>query len=255
MKISVITAVYNRHATIADAIESVASQSHRDLEHITVDAMSDDGSSEIIGQHSDSISRRIREPDKGIYDALNKGIHAATGEVIGFLHADDLLAQADVIKWISELMTSGGFDAVYGDLTYVGLHDPENVIRYWQSDTYDRSRFRRGWMPPHPTVYVKKEIYEKWGGYRTDFGSAADYECMVRLLYKNQIKVGYIPKILVKMRVGGASNASLRNRLIANRSDRNAWTENGIKPPFGLRLTKPLSKIKTYFARPKQGLG
>lgn len=252
MKISVVTAVYNRHVTIGDAIESVAAQSHPNLEHITVDAMSDDGSSEIIEQHSGSISRRIREPDKGIYDALNKGIQAATGEVVGFLHADDLFAHVDVIAWISDLMNSEDFDAVYGDLTYVGFQDPKKVIRYWQSGKYDRSRFRRGWMPPHPTVYVRREIYEKHGGYRTDLGSAADYECMVRLLYKNQIRVGYIPKIFVKMRVGGESNASLRNRLIANRNDQKAWIENGIKPPFGLRLSKPISKIKSYFMRPER---
>jgi len=249
MKISVITAVYNREKTIDDAIKGVAGQDCRDLEHIVVDGMSSDKTSEIINAHRESIGTSIREQDSGIYDALNKGIAASTGDVIGFLHADDLFADKSVIQRVRDKFQSGDYDAVYADLTYVDFDDPNRVVRYWKSGEYSVSKFRFGWMPPHPTVYVRREIYEQFGNYRTDHGSAADYECMVRLMVRNRIRVGYIPEVAVKMRVGGESNASVKNRLNANSADRAAWVENGLTPPFGLRFTKPLRKIPQYFLR------
>ncbi|MEM9410870.1 MAG: glycosyltransferase family 2 protein [Planctomycetota bacterium] len=250
LNVSVVTAVYNRRETISQAMDSVASQTHEGIEYIVVDGQSTDGTSDIINQFSGVVDRAICEPDQGIYDALNKGINAATGDVVGFLHADDLFADNHVISRVAEKFSSGNFDAVYGDLVYVDVDDPNRIVRYWKSGEYNRRKFRRGWMPPHPTVYIRKEIYEQLGFYRIDWGSAADYECMIRLLYKHRIRVGYIPNIQVKMRVGGESNASIRNRLNANNSDRNAWQENGLKPPIGLRLTKPLSKIPQYWQRP-----
>ena len=249
MKISIITAVYNREATIADAIKSVASQNCGDLEHVVIDGMSSDGTSEIVNANRATIDVSIREPDSGIYDALNKGIAASSGDVVGFLHADDLFADDSVIQRIQQKFQSGDYDAVYADLTYVAFEDPNRVIRYWESGDYFISKFRYGWMPPHPTVYVKREIYEKFGAYRTDHGSAADYECMVRLMFRHQISVGYIPEVAVNMRVGGESNASIKNRVNANLADRNAWTENGLRPPFGLRFTKPFRKIPQFFVR------
>lgn len=253
LKISVITAVYNRDATITDAIKSVASQSYIDLEHVVVDGMSSDDTSKIVEANRDTIGVSIREPDSGIYDALNKGIAASSGDVVGFLHADDLFADESVIQRVHDKFQSGNYDAVYADLTYVDFENPDRVVRYWQSGKYLVSKFRFGWMPPHPTVYVRREIYEKYGDYRTDHGSAADYECMVRLMVRNLIRVGYIPDIAVKMRVGGESNASVGNRLNANSADRAAWVENGLKPPFGLRFTKPLRKIPQYFLRKRCG--
>ena len=249
MKISIITAVYNREATIADAIKSVASQNCGDLEHVVIDGMSSDGTSEIVNANRATIDVSIREPDSGIYDALNKGIAASSGDVVGFLHADDLFADDSVIQRIQQKFQSGDYDAVYADLTYVAFEDPNRVIRYWESGDYFISKFRYGWMPPHPTVYVKREIYEKFGNYRIDHGSAADYECMVRLMFRHQISVGYIPEVAVNMRVGGESNASIKNRVNANLADRNAWTENGLRPPFGLRFTKPFRKIPQFFVR------
>jgi glycosyltransferase len=250
LKISVVTAVYNRYQTIADAIQSVAAQTFRDLEYVVVDGWSDDGTSDIVQQYKSDIDQSIREKDNGIYDALNKGIATATGDVVGFLHADDLFADDQVIQRISDKFASGDFDAVYGDLTYVDFDNPDKIIRYWRSHEYNRRRFRFGWMPPHPTVYVRKDIYVRFGNYRTELGSAADYECMIRLMYHHQIRVGYIPNVQVRMRVGGESNASIKNRLNANHSDRNAWLENGINPPFGLRFTKPISKLSQYWSRP-----
>jgi glycosyltransferase len=250
MHISVVTAVYNRRGTIAGAIQSVASQTC-DLEYVVIDGMSSDGTSEVINQHASCIDNSIREKDGGIYDALNKGVAVSTGDVVGFLHADDLLPDSQAIQRVQEKFHSGDFDAVYGDLMYVDFDNTKKIIRYWNSGEYKRVKFRRGWMPPHPTVYVRKEIYEKFGNYRTDLGSAADYECMIRLLYRHELRVGYIPHVQVKMRVGGESNASFKNRLNANQSDRQAWLENGFKPPFGLRFTKPLSKLPQYWQRPK----
>lgn len=250
MKISVVTAVYNRQETIADAIQSVACQTCRDLEYVVVDGLSNDGTADIVEKHRDVIHQSIREKDSGIYDALNKGINASTGDVVGFLHADDLFVDSDVITRVKQKFTSGNYDAVYSDLTYVAFDDLDRIIRYWCSGDYSRRKFWFGWMPPHPTVYVRREIYEQFGSYRIDHGSAADYECMVRLMVKNQIRVGYIPNVAVKMRVGGESNASIKNRLKANEADRKAWEENGLKPPFGLRFTKPLSKLPQYIRRP-----
>jgi len=252
LKISVITAVYNREKTIGHAIESVANQNHTDLEHIVVDGMSTDTTPEIIQSNSKSISQSIREKDDGIYDALNKGIDAATGDAVGFLHADDMFSSDSSIRLVSEKFESGDFDAVYGDLLYVAEQDVSKVTRYWRSGQFNRRRFYFGWMPPHPTVYVRKSIYQELGNYRTDLGSAADYECLVRLMVRNEIKVGYVPQVLVKMRVGGASNATVSNRLNANSADRQAWRENGMKPPFGLRFTKPLSKLKQFITKPSQ---
>ncbi|TWU27158.1 PGL/p-HBAD biosynthesis glycosyltransferase [Novipirellula galeiformis] len=246
MKISVITAVFNRESTLASTIDSVASQLATEHEHILVDGMSTDGTADVIAANKPRIATSIREPDDGIYDALNKGIRAATGDVVGFLHADDLFYSREALRRISDTFSREKVDAVYGDLVYVDAANPDRVIRYWKSGHFDARRFRRGWMPPHPTVYVRKSVYEKFGMYLTDFGSAADYEWIVRLMVHQQIRVGYIPEILVKMRVGGESNATLKNRITANRDDRRAWTANGLKPPWGLRLTKPLSKLPQF---------
>ena len=248
--VSIITAVYNSRHTVARAIDSVLSQKYPRIELVVIDGNSSDGTDQIIHSYGDQIHRSVREPDDGIYDALNKGLRHATGDVVGFLHADDLFADEDVINRIAEKFTSDAYDAVYGDLTYVDSTDTEKVIRYWQSKAYRRERFRYGWMPPHPTVYVKKEIYETFGCYRTDMGTAADYECMVRLMYRHKIRVGYIPKVQVRMGIGGQSNVSIENRWNANASDQNAWLENGLKPPWGLRITKPVSKLPQYWRRP-----
>ena len=199
------------------------------LEYIVVDGMSNDGTEKTIEENASKISISIREPDQGIYDALNKGIRAASGEIVGFLHADDIFADRHAIGRIHAKFQEADYDAVYGDLLYVDAENTGKIIRYWKSGDFRASRFRFGWMPPHPTVYIKKAIYEKYGLYRTDLGSAADYECLIRMMVKHQLRVGYVPEIIVKMRVGGASNASLLSRLIANRADLQAWIENGLQ--------------------------
>jgi glycosyltransferase len=247
-KISVVTAVYNRAETIGQAMQSVAMQDQVDLEHIVVDGNSTDSTSEVIDSQRTDLVSLVREPDDGIYDALNKGIARSTGDIIGFLHADDLFQNHSSLQSIAAVFDREDVDAVYSDLVYVKQDDVSKVVRYWKSGNYNVRRFRFGWMPPHPTVYVRRSVYEKFGCYRTDVGTNADYECMLRLMVKHQIRVSYLPQISVRMRTGGASGASLCDRLQANRQDKIAWELNGLAAPFGLRLTKPLSKAPQYWA-------
>lgn len=251
--ISVVTAVFNCQETIGDALSSVAMQTVQPKEHIVQNGVSTDATTAVVEASKSPFLRHICEPDAGLYDALNKGVGNTQGDVVGFLHADDMLHSTNTLSLIQSEFEDLNVDAVYGDLLYVDASDTSKVIRYWRSGAYKPSRFRYGWMPPHPTVYVRKSLYEKFGGYRTDFGSAADYEWLVRLMVKNNICVRYIPEILVRMRVGGASNASLGHRMLANKSDREAWSVNDLRPPWALRLTKPLRKLPQYVLRPPAG--
>ncbi|SMP62107.1 glycosyltransferase [Neorhodopirellula lusitana] len=247
MKISVITAVYNRRKTIGDALQSVLSQRDVELDTVVVDGDSDDGTSEIISQLGNQICCSIREPDSGIYDALNKGIAAAQGDVLGFLHADDWMADDQALSRVAQAMADPEVDGVYGDLVYVDAQTPNKVHRYWRSGEYDVRKFRSGWMPPHPTVYFRRGVYERFGDFNLAIKTAADYELLVRMMVRHGVRMKYIPHVMVKMRTGGASNASLKNRLQANADDRAAWTMNGLRPPIGLRLTKPLRKLPQLF--------
>ncbi|PHQ36731.1 glycosyltransferase family 2 protein [Rhodopirellula bahusiensis] len=249
MKISLITAVYNRAQFVADAIESALAQADANVQVVVVDGESTDGTATVVAGYGDQISVSIREPDRGIYDALNKGLRAATGDVIGFLHADDWLADANVLADVAELMANPNVDGVYADLDYVDANDRDRVHRHWVSGAYDVRKFRWGWMPPHPTVYFRREFYERFGLFNEDIRTAADYELLVRMMVRHKAKMAYLPRVTVKMRVGGASNASLANRLNANRDDRQAWLINGLKPPVGLRFTKPLRKLPQFLRR------
>lgn len=249
MKISLITAVYNRASTIRGAIDSILAQLDVDLELIVVDGNSTDDTPQVIAEYGEQVSKSIREPDTGIYDALNKGLRTSTGDVIGFLHADDWLADANVLADVSRLMDHPNVDGVYADLDYVDANDRDRVHRRWVSGAYNVRKFRRGWMPPHPTVYFRRELYERFGLFNEDLRTAADYELLVRMMVRHKAKMAYLPRVTVKMRVGGASNASLANRLNANRDDRQAWLINGLKPPIGLRFTKPLRKLPQFLRR------
>jgi glycosyltransferase len=251
LKISIITAVFNRERTVAEAMESVLNQTYANIEYIVIDGMSDDGTQRVIEKYRDRIDQYVREPDKGIYDALNKGIRLATGDVIGFLHADDLLAHNEVIASIARQFNSTSADAVYGELLYIDQQDQERIIRYWKSQKYLRNRFFYGWMPPHPTCYIKRKCYEQFGVFDDTMSISADYELLVRLFVKHEITASFLRDILVKMRVGGKSNASLKNRRLANREDATAWSKNGLKAPMGLRFTKPIRKLSQFWSRPK----
>lgn len=245
MKVSIITACFNSAATIRDTIESVLSQGHPDIEYIIIDGKSTDGTLDIINEYSSRLTKVVSEKDEGIYFALNKGIQLATGEVIGILHADDIYNSNFVIASVAEKMKTT--DAVYGDLQYVDRAETNKVIRNWKSGLYHAGKFRKGWMPPHPTFFLKKRCYDQFGLYDTSFKTAADYELMLRMIHKLGVSIAYIPEVLVKMRVGGVSNKSLKNRIRANREDKRAWEVNDLKAGVLTFVRKPLSKIGQYF--------
>ncbi len=247
-KVSIITVCYNAASTLEDTIRSVISQDYENLEYIIIDGQSTDGTVELIKKYSKSIKTFISEPDKGMYDALNKGIGMANGEIIGMLNSDDFYIDSKVISEIVSLMDSSHADAAYANLFYVDQKDTDKIVRKWNSGPYKRKKFIYGWMPPHPTFFVKKELYEKYGGFNLAFKSAADYELMLRFLYKHNAKTSYLPKFIVKMRVGGMSNANLINRLKANREDKLAWKVNQVKHRPYTFLFKPLRKIVQYIA-------
>lgn len=246
MKISIITIAYNSEETIEDTIISVLAQSHNDIEYIVVDGASKDSTMDIVNKHKAGISTIISEPDKGIYDAMNKGVLAATGDVIGILNSDDFYADNDVIKDVNTAFEKGDIKGLYADLVYVDRNNPSRIVRNWKSGDYRPGLFLKGWMPPHPTFFVKKECYDRLGIYSTSLKSAADYELMLRFIHKEKIKLGYLPRVITKMRLGGQSNVSLKNRIRANQEDRKAWSMNGLKPGLFTLIRKPLGKIKQY---------
>ncbi len=246
MKISIITVVFNGVKTIDSCIQSVLSQDYPEIEYIIIDGNSTDGTKERVLSYGDRISRFVSESDKGIYDAMNKGVQYATGEVIGILNADDFYPYRTVISDISKAILSDNSEACYGDLEYVDSVNEGLVKRRWIAGVFKKNSFLYGWMPPHPTFFLKKECYHKWGTFRLDMGSAADYELMLRMIYKQNISVTNVPKVLVKMRTGGVSNSTLSNRWRANRNDKRAWAVNNITPLFFTLLMKPVRKILQF---------
>jgi glycosyltransferase involved in cell wall biosynthesis len=246
-KISIITVCYNSASTIEATLKSVILQDYDNIEYIVVDGHSTDGTLEIINQYQDKISTLISEKDEGIYFAINKGIALATGDVIAILHADDFYADEQVISKVMNIFQNQSVDTVYGDLQYVSRNQPFKIIRNWKAGMFDIDLFLKGWMPPHPSFFVKRDCYTRYGSFNTSLKSSADYELMLRLLYKEKCSAAYINEVLVKMRVGGQSNKSLINRIQANLEDKKAWKLNGIDPNLLTFIRKPLSKLKQFF--------
>lgn len=250
MKVSIITVVYNGAEFIRDCIESILSQTYPDIEYIIVDGKSTDGTVDIVQSYGSRIARFISEPDKGLYDAMNKGIRLATGEVIGLLNADDFYRHNRVIENMVATFRRTGSDAVYGDMMYVDRGDPKKIKRYWRSGWYANNAFLWGWMPGHLSFFAKRTLYEQYGLFRLDLKSAADYELMLRFIHKHKVKLGYMDEVTIVMRMGGVSNSSVKNRLEANRADRLAWQLNGLKPYFFTFWLKPIRKLKQYVTKP-----
>jgi len=242
IKFSIITPSYNSAATIADAIHSVVAQGWPHVEHIIVDGNSTDGTERIVREHA-SVARFIREKDDGPYDAMNKGIRAAHGDVVGILNADDRYTDGNVLSSVAEAMEASGADVAWGDLWYVDRNDTAKKVRVWRSSPYAPGIFKKGWMPPHPTFFVRREVYEKFGAFDTSFRIAADYELMLRLLAREGVRGVYIPKVLVKMRTGGLSNRSVKNIVAANLESYRAWKKNGLRGGLCAVIRKPLSKV------------
>jgi glycosyltransferase involved in cell wall biosynthesis len=248
MRISIITVSYNSAATIKDTLQCITRQEYNDVEHIIVDGKSSDDTVDIVNGFK-HITKFISEPDGGLYDAMNKGLQMATGDIIGILNSDDVYADNTVLNKVVAAFNDTGAYCVYGDLQYVHTNDLNKVVRTWKAGKFTRENFLYGWMPPHPTFFVRKEVYEKVGFFNTMLKSAADYEIMLRILYKHNYTAAYIPEILVKMRSGGISNASLRNRFRANREDAKAWKLINKRPHFFTLYLKPLRKIPQYLTR------
>ena len=248
LKISVVTAVFNSVSTIDQAIRSVESQVGANVEHIVVDGASSDGTLAILLDRRESISVLVSEPDHGIYDALNKGIALATGDVVGFLHSDDLYADEHVLARIAAAFENSDVDAVYGDLDYVQRCRPDRVLRQWRSGMFPPRALSTGWMPPHPTLYLRRELYARLGNFDTAYRIASDYEFMLRLLSDPRVKVVYLPEVFVRMRMGGASNRSLSNILRKSREDYKALRSHRVGGLIALAL-KNFRKLPQFFPK------
>ena len=246
MKVSIITVVYNGEAFLADCIQSVLAQDYDNIEYVVVDGGSSDGSLKIIEKYKNNINYLISEKDNGMYDALNKGIKLATGDVVGILNADDMLASVDVISSIASCFSTQNADAVYGSLNYVHPQKTDKIIRKWIAKPFTKRDIILGWMPAHPTFYVKKSLFETFGNYSLNFDSAADYELMVRFLYKYNVNAIFLNKLLVNMRTGGMSNASLKHRYKALMNDYKALKVNDVPFAIFTLLFKKLSKITQF---------
>ncbi len=248
IKVSIITATFNSSRTILDTMNSVQNQTYPHIEHLIIDGLSTDNTIELI--ESTNFKGNIHSgKDKGTYDAMNKGIGLANGDIVGILNSDDFYASETIIKDVISLFNETGCDAVYGDLLYVDGIDTTKFIRKWISGKYNRENFLQGWMPPHPTFFVRKSVYEKYGSFNISLWGAADYELMLRFLYKNKVTAAYLPKVLVHMRTGGQSNTSILNRLRANMEDRKAWKINDIQPKWYTLNLKPLRKVNQFFIK------
>jgi glycosyltransferase involved in cell wall biosynthesis len=249
MRVSIITISFNSASTIEDTINSVLAQDYSNIEYIVIDGCSTDGTVNIINKFHSKIHYFLSEKDQGIYDAMNKGLRSATGDIIGILNSDDIYENDQVISKIVETFSNTNSDAVYGDLVYVKKDDTKSITRKWISGEYKEGMFLKGWMPPHPTFFVKKEVYQKFGLFNISFKISADYEIMLRFIHKNKISISYLPQVLVKMRAGGESNITITNRLHANKEDRLAWRINGLNPAFFTLWLKPFRKISQFLKR------
>lgn len=253
MKISIITAVKNNKNGLLQAIECVRNQTYKDLEHIIVDGGSTDGTRDILRSAQNDYPATttyslitISEADSGIYNALNKGLKLATGDVIGFLHSDDIFYDENVINKIAKVFDEKKTDSVYSDLVYVYKDNPDRVLRYWKSGEFNYSSLMHGWMPPHPTFFVKKKIYDQFGGFDESLKISSDYEITLRFLARHKISTAYLPEVTIKMRAGGASNKSIPSIIQKSREDYRALKANSIPLPLFTLFLKNIRKLQQF---------
>ena len=248
MKLTIITATFNSAHGINKCMDSILHQDYENIEYIIIDGESKDLTLEIISekQKTHPSIKLISESDQGIYDALNKGLSAASGDIIGFVHSDDFIESNNIIGDIVSMIKSENLDGVYGDLQYVDKNNTQIVIRNWKSSEFNKSLLKKGWMPPHPTLYLKKEVYENHGLFDLSYKISADYDFMLRVFNDSELKFGYLPKVITRMRVGGASNRSLKNIIRKTKEDYRAIKRNNIGN-FTTLITKNTSKLKQFF--------
>jgi glycosyltransferase involved in cell wall biosynthesis len=252
LRISVVTAVYNARATIGDALDSVAAQTHPNVEHVVVDGGSTDGTLDQIARRRGRISAFVSEPDRGIYDALNKGMRMATGDVVGFLHADDVFADADALADVAAALADPSVDGVYADVVFVRPEAPDRVVRRYDSSRFSPDMLRRGWMPAHPTLYLRREVYARVGEYRTDYRIAGDFEMTIRLFAEARIRCRRLDRVLVRMRTGGASTRGFGATLRINREIMRACAEHGIPTSPLLLASRYAAKLRELLPRPRR---
>ena len=250
MQISIVTAVYNNFGNVSEALDSILGQSFADIETVVVDGGSADGTLEVLERCRERLGVLVSEPDRGIYDALNKGILKSSGEVVGFLHSDDLFFDRESVSRIAAAFSDPTVAAVYGDLLYVKKDDTAGVVRHWVAGAYSPEKLRRGWMPPHPTLYVRRAFYERIGLFDIRYRIAADYDWMLRFFTRENPTCVYVPEPLVRMRLGGASNRSLPQIARKSWEDYLALRRNAVGGA-GTLFMKNLRKLPQFFGRPK----
>lgn len=249
-KITVITVCFNSARTLAETLESVANQSWEGVEHIVIDGASTDGTLDIIDRYRSSLTCVQSEPDQGLYDAMNKGIQLASGDIVGFLNSDDVFADTDVLSKIAQAMQDPSVDACYGDLVYVAKEDTSKIVRYWKSRKYRHGLFGLGWVPAHPTFYARRELYQKFGDFDLDMRLAADFDILLRFFEVHRISSVYLPEVLVRMRLGGATNGSFGNVFRQNREIARAFRKYGLEmglKPFAFKL---MSRVSQFIRKP-----
>jgi glycosyltransferase involved in cell wall biosynthesis len=245
IKVSIITATFNCEKSVVNCIKSVNSQQSLNYERIYVDGKSSDNTIKLIEKHEKSKYKLISEPDTGIYDALNKGIKMASGDIIGFLHSDDSFNSSSTVSKIVNRINRDNLDGVYGDLNYINPKHSNKIIRKWVSSNFNYSLLKKGWMPPHPTLFLKKEVYLKYGLYDSSFKISADYDFILRILKDRNINIGYLPEVVTNMSIGGASNKNLKNIIIKVKEDYRAIRNNKIGGLTTLFI-KNISKLKQF---------
>ena len=250
-KVSIITVTYNSRKTIEDSILSVLSQDYGNIEYIVVDGQSNDGTTAIIKQHLSKIAVYLSEPDNGIYDAMNKGLELATGDIIATLNSDDVYASQTIVSRMVEFMQKNVLEAAYGDLDYIASDNSGNVKRFWKAGEYKKGAFYHGWVIPHPTFFCRKQVFEKYGYFNDTFQVAADFELLLRFIERHQIKVGYLPKVIVKMRTRGKANV-LRGIIRGNCEIIRSFRLNGLRLSPWFFIVKPITKISQLFTRPSK---
>lgn len=248
MKISILTAVWNRVATLGQALDSLEEQTHSDWEHVVQDAGSTDGTLTLLAARPDARRHVESRRDGGIYEALNRAFARSSGEIVGVLHSDDFFARPDILAQVSDAFAKTGADAIYGDLDYVTAGNTSRVVRHWKSGAFDSDRLRRGWMPPHPALFLRRDVIERLGGYDTSFRIAADYDAILRYFSDEEVRVSYLPGVMVKMRLGGESNRSLERILRKSREDYMALRRNQIGG-MGALLLKNIQKVPQFFRK------
>lgn len=249
MKITVVTVAYNAASTIADTIHSVSAQTHADIEHIVIDGASQDKTAEIARQTSGRISLLLSEPDLGVYDGMNKGLALASGEVVGFLNADDVYAGKDVLSRVVDVMERENLDALFGDVEFFKPEDPTGTVRRYRSARFSPDQIALGWMPAHPALFLRRRVYERYGVFRTDYRIAGDFEYCARIFHGNTLAYRCLPETLVRMRTGGISTSGWRNTVLLNREVLRACRENGIDTNILKIFSKYPAKLMEFLVK------